>query len=77
MARYRSKLVEIEAVQYLANTSPPGLCACNATIYTHAHGRQGATMVNLNDWLVVEPDGSGYYPCAPDVFERRWEEVKE
>ena len=21
------------------------------------------------DWIIPEPDGSGFYPCKPDIFE--------
>lgn len=23
-------------------------------------------------WVIEEPDGSGFYPCDPDVFDQRW-----
>ncbi len=30
--------------------------------------------VRDEDWVIREPDGSGYYPCSPEVFEKRWEQ---
>ncbi len=30
-------------------------------------------MARDEDWVIREPNGQGYYPCSPDVFEKRWE----
>jgi hypothetical protein len=29
--------------------------------------------VELGDWIIREPDGSGFYPCAGDVFAATYE----
>lgn len=79
MARYRSKPVEIEAVQFTdkgthpaveSAFTPPGRPAA----YT-VHSRQGWVNVDIGDWIIAESDGSGYYPCKPDVFEAKYEKV--
>lgn len=28
------------------------------------------------DWIVAEPDGSGYYPIKPHIMEKRWEPIE-
>jgi len=38
-----------------------------------AHG-QRAYLAD-GDYVVEEPDGRGYYPVKPDIFEKRWESV--
>ena len=25
------------------------------------------------DWVIMEPDGEHFYPCKPDIFEKRYE----
>ncbi len=36
-------------------------------------GKQGFVEVNKGDWIIQEPDGSGYYPCNPDIFKATYE----
>lgn len=31
--------------------------------------------ISEGDAIVAEPDGSGFYPCARDIFDARWEAV--
>lgn len=45
--------------------------------YPVAIGKQGQVRVDPGDWIIREMDGSGYYPCKPDVFERTYELVAE
>ena len=40
---------------------------------TTAHGDK--TRVVSGDWIIPEPDGRGYYPCKPDIFEATYEAV--
>ncbi len=28
--------------------------------------------INIGDYIIKEPDGSGLYPCAQAIFESRW-----
>lgn len=39
-----------------------------------AHGQK--TLVTPGDWIIAEPDGRGYYPCKPDIFEKTYEPVE-
>lgn len=36
--------------------------------------RQGLSGIDPGDWIITEPDGAGFYPCKPAIFEKRWEE---
>jgi len=40
-------------------------------------GKQGYVPVNPGDWIIAEPDGSGFYPCAPNVFAAKYEPVPD
>ena len=35
--------------------------------------RQGPVEAAVNDWIIQESDGSGAYPCKPDVFAMKYE----
>lgn len=35
--------------------------------------RQGVVAANIGDWIIQESDGSGCYPCKPDVFKAKYE----
>jgi hypothetical protein len=52
---------------------------CNRTM--HEHGwidtRQGGHTVCPGDWIITEPDGTGFYPCKPNVFEAKYEPAEE
>lgn len=77
MAKYRSKPVEIEATQFTAPGAHPAVESALGipgapAVYT-VYGRQGWAKVNIGDWIITEPHGGGYYPCAPDVFEAKYE----
>jgi hypothetical protein len=39
-----------------------------------AHGQQA--YLAPGDWVICEPDGRGYYPCKPDIFEATYEKVE-
>lgn len=34
----------------------------------------GLSIVNNGDYIIKEIDGSGYYPCAKEIFEKIYEE---
>lgn len=77
--RFRSKLIEIEANQFIHGApSPIGVRtreggSCYVVTF---HGQQ--TDVVLGDWIILEnPPGDGTlaYACKPDVFEKRYEQA--
>lgn len=74
--KFRSKPVEIEAEQFVhPATVPCGVHASENGEYwvVTIHGQK--TSVALGDWIIQEPDGEHYYPCKPDIFEKRYEVV--
>lgn len=44
--------------------------------YAHCVTRQGEVPVVLGDWVIQESDGSGCYPCKPDVFAAKYEAIE-
>jgi hypothetical protein len=95
MARFRSKPVEIEAVQFtpevikvivLDGVDIPNGLQCIAASFHQRHRevhsasficqtRQGPVRPDVNDWIIQESDGSGCYPCKPDVFAAKYEAI--
>ncbi len=73
MAKFISKPTEIEAEQFTGPGSHPEVVeypACSPPYMVR--GKQGHVPVNVGDWIIAEADGSGFYPCAPDIFERKY-----
>jgi hypothetical protein len=85
--KYRSKPATIEAMQFtggnleelrdFVSVGPgPG-------VDVRANGEGGAELwvakskawcdLPAGSFVVAEPDGSGFYPCAGDIFVSRWE----
>lgn len=80
MARFRKKPVEVEAVRWFRPGDHPAVrCRTIAgeTEPPHVRGRQGTVVVHPGDWIITEPDGSGHYPCADDIFRATYEPVGE
>lgn len=75
--RYRSLPAECEAEQFIDRGRqvpqvPKGLQSDNDGLFVvTAHGQR--TAVVDRDYIVAEPDGRGFYPVKPDIFEKRWE----
>ncbi len=86
--KFRSKPATCEAEQFrgfYATPYPPGVefqDNSNDAAEEQKHGRYAFYVVTAHgqrcyiepqDWIVAEPDGRGYYPVKPDIFEKRWE----
>lgn len=75
MSKFRSKPFVVEAVQWFkdgdhpAVTSDANVVGSGATV----RGKNGLVSVSPGDWIITEPDGSGHYPCKPDVFAAKYE----
>ena len=79
MARFRSKPTEIDATQWFRPGDHPSVKEVGGgfDFKGQVRGMQGWSGVNPGDWIITEPDGSGYYPCNPDVFAAKYEPVEE
>jgi hypothetical protein len=90
-ARFRTKEREIEAVQFhgcgyyeaRGLAYPEGVCFCDEgkvisdTPHAHVHTMHGQiVLLAVDDWISPEPDGSGFYPIKPSVFEARYEPAR-
>lgn len=73
MARFRSKPIEIEAVQWFKEGDHEAVIS----IFDgwKVRGAQGLSTVLPGDWIITEPRGDGFYPCNPDVFSAKYEPV--
>lgn len=92
MPQFRSKPVIIEAVQYLGpefiNEKDPTQGSplysqvtwvedtSRSGRYAVLVGKQGPAKLRTNDWIIREPGGEGFYPCAPDVFAAKYEAIQ-
>lgn len=80
MGKFRSKPVEIEAVQFNKAGDHPAVQYSgkddSGREYFSVRSKQGRVSVNSGDWIITEPDGSGHYPCAPEVFAAKYEAVE-
>ena len=92
MARYRSRPSEIEAVQFdpqgkHRQTLPEGVHCIPPTVDNYADTicffwvvtiQGNRVQIKAGEWIITEPDdATRRYPCAPDVFAKRWELIDE
>lgn len=76
MRKFRNKPMTIEAEQWFPDKEVEGvqytLSMDNARHFvTTAHDQ--VVYLDPGDWIIKEPDGRGYYPCKPDIFDARYE----
>lgn len=78
MPKFVARPVVIEAEQFTGAYFPKGLCESRSCfladkIHVHTtHGKQ-PVIVEKGDYIIPEPDGNGFYPCKPDIFEAKYE----
>lgn len=90
--RYRSKPAEIEAIQWTGDNSSEVrafIGNAHASMGGLEHIRDEHTgalwvaksqqwcQVDMGAYVIREPDGSGVYPCAEDIFDGRWEPINK
>ena len=82
MARYKTKPCEIEAIQYtvdnLAEILQWGKGKINFDIKNgniYIDTLEGRMRADVYDYIIKGLKGE-LYPCKPDVFEKKYEEVK-
>jgi hypothetical protein len=76
MARFRKRrTVVVEAWQWFPGKDVPGVyppAGADPRPYVMtAHGQ--AAYLEPGDYVLVEPDGRGHYPCKADIFEANYE----
>ena len=49
-----------------ATPNPP------ADLYLFVAKSETWCILHVGSWVIVEPDGSGFYPCTDDVFEAKY-----
>ena len=81
MARYRTKPCEIEAIQWTGENLielldwGQGNILWNDVDDLFIDTLEGRMKANINDYIIKGLKGE-YYPCKPDVFEKKYEEIK-
>lgn len=80
MKKFKSKVVTIEAEQFLPEVTPwpPGVEAGgmegkNDKPTHYVETKSGTASVVRTDWIVKELDGSGYYPVDEKTFSAKYE----
>lgn len=89
MAKFKSKVIEIEAMQYTLETRDEVIAWCGAQHKgidddgaeielknLRIHTLEGVMMVCPGDWIIKGTEGE-FYPCKPSVFERKYESVED
>jgi hypothetical protein len=79
--KFRKKPIIVEAEQFHdplrtrelpVGVNPPMRGDAEKRYYVvTAHGQQA--FLEDGDWVIAEPDGRGYYPCKPDIFQATYE----
>ena len=85
MPLFRSRPVVVDAEQFTDAANPPrGVCRCTAgrsptgALVPHCHDMRSRMLpVVLGEWIIAEPAESGFYPCPPEVFARKYEPISE
>ena len=83
--KYRKKPVVIEAEQYIKyGTLVMGMCnsqscylAGNTEPHVHTIHDNQIVILEVDDFIIPEPDGIHFYPCKPDIFKEIYEPVDE
>nr|DAT91666.1 MAG TPA: PGDYG protein [Caudoviricetes sp.] len=81
MVRYKTKPCEIEAIQYTGNNLieildwGQGKILWNDVDDLFVDTLEGRMRADVYDYIIKGLRGE-YYPCKPDVFEKKYEEIK-
>jgi hypothetical protein len=76
LMKYRAKPIEIEAEQWTSESKPAAVTE-ETPGYGFVTSKQGRVACALDDFIIAEPDGSGYYPCAPSIFRAKYDLIPE
>lgn len=81
MARYRTKPCEIEAIQWIGNNEQEIYNFVKDKYYFSFDGHlmietlEGDMKATVGDYIIKGLRGE-FYPCKPDVFEKKYEAVE-
>lgn len=81
MAKYKTKPCEIEAIQWTGKNIielldwGQGKILWNDVDDLFIDTLEGRMKANINDYIIKGLRGE-FYPCKPDVFEKKYEEIK-
>ncbi len=76
--RFKSKVVEIDAVQYTGKNQNeiadfyPGAAGAFGSDAIFIETLEGTMQASPGDWIIKGTEGE-FYPCKPSVFERKYE----
>lgn len=82
MPKFRKKPITVEANQLtgemsIADAKQIGACFDRhpgLVTVLHVHTKQGQVVaVSPGEWIIRETDGSGFYPCDPEMFDATYE----
>lgn len=81
MVRYKTKPCEIEAIQWTGKNIielldwGQGQILWNDVDDLFIDTLEGRMKANINDYIIKGLRGE-FYPCKPDVFEKKYEKIK-
>lgn len=81
MTRYKTKPCEIEAIQWTGKNIielldwGQGKILWNDVDDLFIDTLEGRMKANINDYIIKGLRGE-FYPCKPDVFEKKYEKIK-
>jgi hypothetical protein len=81
MAKYKTKPCEIEAIQWTGKNIielldwGQGKILWNDVDDLFIDTLEGRMKANINDYIIKGLRGE-FYPCKPDVFEKKYEKIK-
>lgn len=81
MAKYKTKPCEIEAIQWTGKNIielldwGQGKILWNDVDDLFIDTLKGRMKANINDYIIKGLRGE-FYPCKPDVFEKKYEKIK-
>lgn len=76
MAKYRARPSEIEAEQWTTDFKPEPVTV-EGPGFGFVISKQGRVACAIDDFIITEPDGSGFYPCAPSIFRAKYDLIPE
>lgn len=74
MTRFRRKVTEVEAEQFLPRMAKGAIYGPDGWYVITIHSQR--VYLTPGDWIIPEPDGVHFYPVKPAVFEATYEPIE-